>query len=350
MLYNQLLIHKNKNIIDALEQLSSIRDFSRLVLFVINENNKILGSITDGDIRRSLRVHKDLYKKLGDICNLDFLFCYESKGYVSFARFKKKNLKIIPMLNNDKTLSRVIDLKKKSCLLPIDSVIMAGGRGKRLSPLTDNIPKPMIKLGDKSIIEHNIDMLSSFGINRVHISINYLGDQIKKAFGNGFSKNMNIEYINENKPLGTAGSLSLIENFKSEYILLMNSDLFTNIDIEKMFNKMIANEADMIIASTNYNIDVPYAILENGPENNIISLSEKPSYTYTSNAGIYIFQKEVIYKIPKNEFFDITDLIVELIKENLKIITYSIAGYWIDIGKLEDLKKAKELLKHQNQL
>ena len=208
----------------------------------------------------------------------------------------------------------------------------------------------MIKLGDKSIIEHNIDMLSSFGINRVHISINYLGDQIKKAFGNGFSKNMNIEYINENKPLGTAGSLSLIENFKSEYILLMNSDLFTNIDIEKMFNKMIANEADMIIASTNYNIDVPYAILENGPENNIISLSEKPSYTYTSNAGIYIFQKEVIYKIPKNEFFDITDLIVELIKENLKIITYSIAGYWIDIGKLEDLKKAKELLKHQNQL
>ena len=349
MLYNQLLINKNKNIIDALDHLSSIRDFSRLVLFVINENNKILGSLTDGDIRRSLRVDKDLYKKVGDICQLDFSFCYESKCYVSFASFKNKNLKIIPMLNDDKTLSRVIDLKNKSCLLPIESVIMAGGRGKRLSPMTDNIPKPMLKLGDKPIIEHNIDMLSSFGINSIHISINYLGDQIKKAFGNGNSKNIRIEYITENKPLGTAGSLALIKNIKSEYVLLMNSDLFTNIDLEKMYNKMIANDADMIIASTNYNIDVPYAILENGPENNIISLSEKPSYTYNSNAGIYIFKKELINKIPKNEFFDITDLIVELIKENLKIINYSIAGYWIDIGKLGDFKKAKELLQHQNQ-
>ena len=348
MVYNQLLINKNKNIIDALDQLSSIRDYSRLVLFVINENNKILGSLTDGDIRRSLRVDKDLYKKVGDICQLDFSFCYESNCYVSFASFKNNNLKIIPILNNDNTLSRIIDLKKKSCILPIESVIMAGGRGKRLSPLTDNIPKPMLHLGDKPIIEHNIDKLSSFGINTIYITINYLGDQIKKAFGNGNSKNINIEYINENKPLGTAGSLSLIENIKSEYILLMNSDLFTNIDLEKMYNKMIVNDADMIIASTDYNIEVPYAILENGPENNIISLSEKPSYKYNSNAGIYIFKKELINRIPKNEFFDITDLIVELIKENFKIINYSISGYWIDIGKFDDFEKAKQLLKHQS--
>ena len=348
MIQNEILINKNKNIIDALNQLSSIRDYSRLVLFVINENNKIIGSITDGDIRRSLRAHKDLNKKVCDICKLDFSFCYESKDYISFASFKNNNLKIIPILNNDNTLSRIIDLKKKSCILPIESVIMAGGRGKRLSPLTDNIPKPMLHLGDKPIIEHNIDKLSSFGINTIYITINYLGDQIKKAFGNGNSKNINIEYINENKPLGTAGSLSLIENIKSEYILLMNSDLFTNIDLEKMYNKMIVNDADMIIASTDYNIEVPYAILENGPENNIISLSEKPSYKYNSNAGIYIFKKELINRIPKNEFFDITDLIVELIKENFKIINYSISGYWIDIGKFDDFEKAKQLLKHQS--
>ena len=117
---------------------------------------------------------------------------------------------------------------------------------------------------------------------------------------------------------------------------------------EKMYNKMIASDADMIIASTDYNIEVPYAILENGPENNIISLSEKPSYKYNSNAGIYIFKRELINKIPKNEFFDITDLIILLIKENFKIINYSISGFWIDIGKFEDYEKAKELLKHQS--
>lgn len=348
MIQNQLLINQNKNIIDALDQLSSIRDYSRLVLFVTDENNKIFGSITDGDIRRSLRAHKDLYKKVGDICKLDFSFCYESKDYISFASFKNNNLKIIPILNNDNTLSRVIDLKTKSCILPVESVIMAGGRGKRLSPLTDKIPKPLLKLGEKPIIEHNIDKLRSFGIDTIHITINYLGDQIKKVFGNGNSKNINIEYIKENKPLGTAGSLSLIENIKSEYVLLMNSDLFTNIDLEKMYNKMIASDADMIIASTDYNIEVPYAILENGPENNIISLSEKPSYKYNSNAGIYIFKRELINKIPKNEFFDITDLIILLIKENFKIINYSISGFWIDIGKFEDYEKAKELLKHQS--
>jgi len=115
-----------------------------------------------------------------------------------------------------------------------------------------------------------------------------------------------------------------------------------------MYNKMIVSDADMIIASTDYNIEVPYAILENGPENNIISLSEKPSYKYNSNAGIYIFKRELINKIPKNEFFDITDLIILLIKENFKIINYSISGYWIDIGKFEDYEKAKELLKHQS--
>ena len=345
---NQLLINKNKNIIEALAQLGKIRDYSKLILFVIDDDNKILGSLTDGDIRRSLLEHQDLYKKLKHICRKKFSFCFENNGYISFEGLMKNNTQIIPILNKDKTLNRIIDIKKQSCVLPIESVIMAGGRGKRLSPLTDSTPKPMLILGDKPIIEHNIDKLNFFGIKKIHISINYLGEKIINHFGNGNNKNIDISYINEDKPLGTAGALSLIENIKSDYILLMNSDLFTNINLEKMYNKMIDNEADMVIASTDYKISIPYAILEQEPSNNIISLVEKPTYTYNSNAGIYMFKKELINKIPKNEFFDITDLIVKLIKENFKIINYPIPGYWIDIGQLEDFNKAKELLKHQN--
>ncbi len=202
MKIEQFLINKNKNIIQGLEKLNSIEDSSRLILFVHDENGVIIGSVTDGDIRRSLIVDRDLGKRLGEICAVNFSFSYESKNYSSFKSFIKNNFKIIPILDNKNKLLKIIDLTKQTCILPIQAVIMAGGRGKRLSPLTDTIPKPMLPLGNKPIIEHNIDKLISFGIDKIYISVNYLGDIIKAHFGSGESKNINIDYIKENKPFG----------------------------------------------------------------------------------------------------------------------------------------------------
>lgn len=346
MNYMNFLISEDKTIVDALNKLNLLKNVSRLILFVTSENSEtIIGSLTDGDIRRSLIKDGDIDKKLGEICFRDFAYKNETKGFIELNYERNNNIKILPILDKYKNISRIIDLEKTKSLLPIECVIMAGGRGKRLSPLTDTIPKPMLLLGGKPIIEYNIDRLISFGIKKIYISVNYLGKQIENYFGDGSSKGIQIKYIWEDKPLGTAGALSLVNEFKTEHILLLNSDLFTNVNFEDMYLKLVNENADMVIASTKYNVDIPFAVFENEGEQ-IKSFKEKPTYVYHSNAGIYVFKKELINKIPKNSYFDITDLMDLLIKENGKLVHYSIRGYWIDIGKPIDYKNAQDLIKH----
>ena len=345
---HNLLISEDQPILEALNRLNKITDVSRLILFVKDNKEKVIGSLTDGDIRRSLTKDKDLFKKVGDICNKDFIFLYETNEFVDLEEIEKENIKILPLLNKNKTLSRILDLEKKKSLIPLECIIMAGGRGKRLSPLTDTVPKPMLPLGDKPIIEYNIDRLISFGIQKIYISVRYLGEQIQEYFGDGSSKGIKIEYVWEDKPLGTAGSISLIEDIQSDHVLLMNSDLFTNVNISEMYTTLRDKNVDMIIASTEYKIDVPYAVFENDDAYNVSSFIEKPTYVYHSNAGVYLFKSELISKIPKDTFYDITDFMTDLVRDGFKLMHHPIRGYWIDIGKPTDYKKAEDLIKHIN--
>ena len=346
MKFDDLTINEDGTVFEALQKLNNIQDLSILILFVSSKKDgSIIGSLTDGDIRRSLINDKDLFKKVSKICFKNFFYKNESKGFIDLNSLRKENIKIVPILKKDKTLSRIIDLKKTKSLLPLECMIMAGGRGKRLSPLTDVVPKPMLILGDKPIIEHNIDRLISFGIKKIYISVKHLGEQIESYFGDGSSKGIQIEYIWEDKPLGTAGALALVNEFKTDHVLLMNSDLFTNVDFEDMYLKLISEEADMVVASTEYKVDVPYAVFE-CENQKVKAFKEKPSYVYHSNAGVYIFKKELIDKIPKNSYTDITDLMNELIANGSKLLHDPIRGYWIDIGKPIDYKKAQEFLKH----
>lgn len=348
MKFDDILIHKDKSLLEVLKKLNDIlykSDISRLILFVIDDNQKVIGSLTDGDIRRSLVKKEDLTLKAGEICNPHFTFEFEKPEFLNLQIYRQKDIKILPILDVDKKLVRIIDLKKTKSQLPLECMIMAGGRGKRLSPLTDAVPKPMLLLGNKPIIEHNIDRLISFGIKKFYISVKYLGSQIENYFGDGSSKGVSIEYIWEDEPLGTAGALSLVEKFNSEHILLMNSDLFTDIDFEDLYLDLINQKADMAVASTEYKVDVPYAVFET-TENRVTNFKEKPTYVYHSNAGVYILNKELINKIPKREFYDITDLMEKLVKEGGKLIHNPIMGFWIDIGSPQDYKQAQELIKH----
>ena len=325
-----ILIDENSTILEALKRISSVRDISRLILFVSSSDNKIIGSVTDGDIRRALIKGFSLDTEIKEICFNDFIFRYESEDYIELNSLTKgeNSIKILPLLFKDKTLSRIIDLEKYKSLLPVECVIMSGGRGKRLSPLTDSIPKPMLPISGKPIIEHNIDKLISYGIKKIHISIGYLGNQIIDYFGDGSKKGIQINYIKEDKPLGTAGSLSLIKNIKSDNIILINSDLFTNVNYERMYLNLLNNNADIVIASKDYKVDIPFAIFESD-NFEINSFKEKPSYTFPSNAGIYIFKKKLISMIPKNTFYDITDLMQDVILKEGKLIHDPIVGYWI---------------------
>jgi len=345
---NNLKVKSDASILDALTILNELlykESISRLILFVVDENDTVIGSLTDGDIRRALIKNQDLTQPVSEICNQEFIHSSESGEFIDLKTYRQQNIKMLPILNGSKKLVEIIDLDQTKSKLPLECIIMAGGRGKRLSPLTDTIPKPMLNLDGKPIIEHNIDRLISFGIKKLYISVKYLGEQIESYFGDGSSKGIEIEYIWENKPLGTAGAMSLVDNFKSDHVLLMNSDLFTNVDFEDLYLDLIKNNADMAVASTEYKVDIPYAIFET-EENVVKAFKEKPSYIYHSNAGIYILKKELIEQIPKDTFYDITDLMEVLVSSGGKLIFNPIVGFWIDIGSPADYKRAQEFIKH----
>ncbi|MDM1295955.1 NTP transferase domain-containing protein [Sphingobacterium sp. N143] len=338
-------INQDLSIRDALIKLDLISPSS--ILFVVDEQKVLLGSLTDGDLRRGFIRGLDFENNLLDFVQPNPVFIREREYDLNkLERFRKNHLKIIPIVNGEKQITDILDFSQRKTLIPADAVLMAGGEGKRLRPLTEKTPKPLLFVGEKPIIEYNIDRLKEVGVRTINISINYLGEQLEQYFGDGSQKEIRINYVRETKPLGTIGSVLLVEDFDHEDIIIMNSDLLTNIDFNDFFKTYQETNADMIVATTSYHVDVPYAVLEVNESNAVKSLKEKPRYTYYSNAGIYILKKNLLAMIPENQFFDITDLMDRIIEMDLKLVTYPINGYWLDIGKHEDFKKAQEDIKH----
>jgi dTDP-glucose pyrophosphorylase len=338
MSFRKHFINSNSTIKHALELLSKLGHDT--ILFSVNENNQLIGSLTDGDIRRGLLNRFVLEDKIEEIVNLHPKFI-EKENY-SINKIKKlrnNNYKVIPVLDKNDVIINIVNFRSVLSYLPIDVVIMAGGLGTRLKPLTDKIPKPLLKIGDKTIIDYNIDRLISFGVDDFWISVRYLAGQIKEHFGNGNSRNVKIEYVGEDVPLGTIGAVSKIDDFKHDHVLVTNSDILTNLNYEDFFEDFIEKDADMSVVTIPYDVEIPYAVMET-ESNNVLSFIEKPTYTYYSNGGIYLIKKSILKNIPKNTFFNATDLIEKLISENKKVISYSLTCYWLDIGKHEDYKKA----------
>ena len=338
--FKKHLISENSKIKDVLLKLDKLSIDS--ILFVVDKKNKLLGSFTDGDIRRGLINNFSIDNYVTDIIQKNPKFLYKNINDLNkLIHYRNENYKIIPILNEDNEIVDIINFRIVNSLIPVDTCIMAGGLGKRLLPATKNTPKPLLKINNKPIIQYNLERLRYFGINRINISVNYLGDKIKNFFGNGSKLDLNINYVNENKPLGTMGSLKNINKFYNESILIMNSDILTNIDFEDFYIDFKNHDADMSIVTNTYQVKVPYGIFEF--ENNMVkSIKEKPTYNYDSNAGIYLIKKGILNEIEKNKFLNATDLILKLIKKGYKVINYKFPGYWIDIGKPDDFEKAKK--------
>lgn len=316
------------------------------ILFVVDSNNKLVGSLTDGDIRRALIKGVEIESSVEEVIQKEPKYIIKGQNNLNkIIELREGNFKIIPVVDSDFKIINVINFRNLKSYLPVDAVIMSGGRGQRLQPLTDSVPKPLLKVGGKAIIEHNLDRLAIFGIDDFWISLRYLGEQIESHLGNGDKKNVNIEYIWESEPLGTIGAVSRINNFQHDYVLVTNSDLLTNIDYEKFFLEFLNNDADLAVLTIPYQINIPYAVLET--KNGIVkSLKEKPTYTYYSNGGIYLIKKNVLKLIPKNTFYNSTDLMESLISKNYKVISYPFSGYWLDIGRHEDFERAQTDIKY----
>jgi len=338
------LILTQTGILEAMEKLNNIPN--SLTMFVVDQNQRLLGTLTDGDIRRGFLKGNNLLDEVDKFMTKSFSYLNTNELLpAQIKEIKKRSVKLLPILDENYKIVRVIDFSKVKTILPVDAVLMAGGRGERLRPLTDTIPKPLLKIGEKPILEHNLDRLIANGIQHHFITIRYLGEQIESYFGNGSSKNVFIRYIKEDRPLGTMGAVSLIKEFKHQHILVMNSDLFTNIEFEDFYQDFLNEDADMSVATVPYAVDIPYAVL-NLDDNRIKSFKEKPTFTYYSNAGIYLIKKEMLAKIPVEKGYNATDFIQALIDSGKKVIRYPIVGYWVDIGRQEDYNKVLEIYKH----
>ncbi len=318
------------------------------IVFIVDGKQKLIGSVTDGDIRRGLIKGYHIENLVDYIIQPNPKFIRKGERNINkVIEYREKNFRILPVLDKNDKIVNVINFRELKSYLPVDAVIMAGGRGERLRPLTDTTPKPLLKVGDKPILEHNLDRLRLFGIDDFWITVKYLGSQIEDYFSDGNEKSISIQYIHENEPLGTIGAVSKITNFTHDYVLVTNSDLLANIDYEHFFLDFLQNEADFSVVTIPYSVDIPYAVLETN-NGHVLNFREKPTYTYYSNGGIYLMKREVLKYLPKEKYFNATDLMETLIKNGNKVVSYPLAGYWLDIGRHEDYEKAQKDIKMFN--
>jgi dTDP-glucose pyrophosphorylase len=344
--FKEHLINQEATLKQALQQLNDLAKDA--ILFVVDENEVLLGTLTDGDVRRGLLKGNSIEDKVVGFIQASPQHIVRTKYSIEdIISLRERNFKVLPVLDEQGRIINIINFRLQKSYLPLDALIMAGGVGSRLRPLTDKTPKPLLKVGDKAIIDHNVDRLRSFGVDDFHISVRYLGAQLEEHYAKKNLEGIRMQFIWENDPLGTIGAASKIDTFQHDYVLVTNSDILTTLDYEDFFLDFLEKKADMAVATIPYQVSVPYAVMETN-NNHVLSFKEKPTYTYYSNGGIYIIKKEVLAKVPKNTFFNATDLMEQLIAEGGKLVSYPIRQYWLDIGKPEDFDKAQKDIKHLN--
>lgn len=329
-----LIIYKHQNISEAITKITK----SKIkILFVVDKKNKLIGSISSGDLRRSIRKNIDLMQTVEKIMFKKPKYSKKKGNNLSSL----KNFICIPIVNKRKEIidfefKRSLTANKKNTVF-----LMAGGKGSRLMPLTKKIPKPLLKIKGVPIIEKIISNFVSQGFKNFTISVNYLGHKIKKYLSNGKKLKVNINYISEKKFLGTAGSLSLLDTKEIIFPLIVaNSDLLSNIDYNNLIDYHNKKKADITICGKNKFFEMPYGeILENSEKVNAII--EKPKIYHLINAGVYVLEKKIIKDIKKNQKLMMNDFLSQQLKKNKKVFCYPIYENWIDIGNKIDYANNK---------
>jgi dTDP-glucose pyrophosphorylase len=336
----------NANLMDAIQ---SLEMSPRRIAIVVDKNNKLLGTLTDGDIRRHLLSDGYLNDSVLKVMNTNPVKILSgTPNEFVIELMKNHGITAIPLVDSAGKFDRVIHLmdlaKNESIYLNkvkfSFAVIMAGGEGSRLMPLTKETPKPMIEIHGIPLLERQIDKLIKIGINKVYISINYLGHKIEEYFGNGSDLGIEILYLREYEKLGTGGALSLLPEKPSSPILLMNGDILTSSNFYSLSIFHQEQKSLLTVAAINYKINVPYGVLKKSGHF-VVGLEEKPSEQYFCNAGIYVISPEILNIIPKVTFFNMTDLINLCLKNKCPVAIFPIHEFWSDIGTPEDLERAR---------
>lgn len=337
------IIDIHATILQALEQLNALTD-GVMTLIVTDREGHVSGTVTDGDIRRALLGGATLQTPVEEAAHKDFSSVGPDTPVDRIKQARLKGIRLLPVIDNAGKLVDTLDLTKVETILPLSAILMAGGKGERLRPLTLTTPKPLLEIDGMPIIDYNVRNLSRAGITDVTVTTRYLASQIidhfsKPVFG------IDVKCVVEENPLGTIGAASLISRSDEGDTLVMNSDLLTTLSLEEMFLLHKTEKADVTIAAIPYSVSVPYAILAtDGRE--VRSLEEKPTYSYYANAGIYIFSNRLLNSILPGMPTDAPELIEKAISEGGKVVFFPIDGTWIDIGSPADFHHAEELMRH----
>lgn len=332
------------NVREALNAINALSGES-MTLFVINGAGRLVGTVTDGDIRRALISGAELSDVVESVMHRSFRYLRPGEDcWLTISECRKRHIALLPVVDNGH-ITDILDLRTMKTRLPIDAVLMAGGKGERLRPLTLNTPKPLLPVGDKAIIDYNVDELERCGIDRIFVTVNYLAEMIEDHFSHRKGR-AEITCIREPRRLGTMGSLALVEGLESDNVLMMNSDLLTTLDFEKLYLHHKKSGADLTMAAVPYTVSVPFAIMQ--MEGNLVKgLEEKPTYNYFANGGVYLMRSCLLSRIARGEYLDAPDFISTLIADGGTVGCYPIEGTWIDIGSPDDYRYANELMKRR---
>ena len=326
------------------EALGIIDSGAMQIALVVDDNDKLIGTLTDGDIRRGILRGLDLDSSIETIV-------FKEPAVAKISSTKEEILKIalskklhqIPIVDDNgivldlKEIEELVEPKIKTNRV----ILMVGGLGTRLRPLTQDTPKPMLKVGNKPILQTIVERFAEYGFVNITMCVNFNASIIRDYFGDGKEFGVNIDYVLEQKRMGTAGALSLLKERPSEPFFVMNGDLLTNVNFEHIFNYHTLHKATATMCVREYDYEVPYGVVKMN-DNKITAIAEKPVQKFFVSAGIYMLSPEILDLIPQDEFYDMPALFEKLIKLSKNVISFPIREYWLDIGRMEEYQRANE--------
>ena len=320
------------------------------IVLVVDTDHRLLGTVTDGDIRRAILDNMDLglpaqvllERRVSGPHRAPVTAPVGTPDAELLDLMNHHVIRHIPLLDEGEKVVDVALLGELTKLRtsPLTAVVMTGGYGTRLRPLTEELPKSMLSLGGRPLLERTIDQLRSAGISRVKLATHFEGQKIVDHFGDGSEFGVEISYLNEDRPLGTAGALGLLDE-PDEPLLVINGDILTGVDFEAIHRFHTEHRADMTVGVAAYDIKVPYGVVETHGVD-VTKISEKPVMRHLVNAGIYLLDPGVSGAIPNGQPYDMTELITQLVSDGRRVVSFPILEYWLDIGQLEDYEQAQD--------